>query len=140
MLEQILRYLRNWFVVSIHTGEFTVGNGNSDFDFLMPGQYYRIVGSVFNDGVYCYKSEGFLQEETFRGSVWALAVPGLILDLAKEIEEWEEKNAAIVNSPYQSESFGGYSYTIKSAGRAGDATDVSWQSVFSKRLNAWRKL
>lgn len=140
MLEQILRYLRNWFVVSVRTGEFTVGSGSIDLDFLMPGQYYRIVGSVFNDGVYCYKSEGFLQEETFRGSVWALAIPGSILDLAKEIEEWEEKNAAIITSPYQSESFGGYSYTMKSGNGNRDASDISWQSVFAKRLNAWRKL
>ena len=28
MLERVLRYLRNWFVASVHTGEFTVENGS----------------------------------------------------------------------------------------------------------------
>ena len=40
-------------------------------------------------------------------------------------------------SPYQSESFGGYSYTKASASN-GDQVD--WKTVFRSRLNRWRKI
>ena len=136
MLEQVLRYLRNWFVVSVHSGSFVVENGSIDLPFLKDGQYFKIEGSVFNDGVYQYPAE--LRDETFTGSVWALAIPKAVLDIASDIEEWNTKNAERVNSPYQSESFGGYSYTLKSGdGSGGGAT---WQSAFASRLNAWRKI
>ena len=40
-------------------------------------------------------------------------------------------------SPYTSESFGGYSYT-----KATDANGapIGWQKAFASRLNKWRKL
>ena len=136
MLEQVLRYLKNWFVVSIHSGEFAIEGNHLDFPYLREGQYFRIVGSVFNDGVYQYPAT--LKDETFNGSVWALAIPKEVLDIVSDIEEWNAKNADRVNSPYQSESFGGYSYTLKSEnGSGGGAT---WQRAFASRLNAWRKL
>lgn len=136
MLEQVLRYIRNWFPAYFHNGTFVVENGAIDLPFMQNGQYFRVVGSVFNDGVYQYPAE--LKDETFNGSVWALAIPKAVLDIASDIEEWNAKNADRVNSPYQSESFGGYSYTLKSEnGSGGGAT---WQSAFASRLNAWRKL
>lgn len=136
MLEQVLRYIRNWFPASFHNGTFVIENGTIDLPFMQNGQYFRIVGSVFNDGVYQYPAE--LQDETFNGSVWALAIPKAVLDIVSDIEEWNVKNADRVNSPYQSESFGGYSYTLKAGnGSGGGAT---WQSTFASRLNAWRKI
>ena len=136
MLERVLRYLKNWFVVSIHNDEFIVENGTIPLSFLKEGQYFRIVGSVFNEGVYQYPAE--LKDETGTGSVWALSIPKAILDIVSDIEEWNVKNADRVNSPYQSESFGGYSYTLKSGnGSGGGAT---WESAFASRLNAWRKI
>lgn len=136
MLEQVLRYIRNWFPASFHNGTFFVENGAIDLPFMQNGQYFRIVGSVFNDGVYQYPAT--LKDETFNGSVWALAIPKAVLDIVSDIEEWNAKNADRVNSPYQSESFGGYSYTLKSENGAGGG--ATWQSAFASRLNAWRKL
>lgn len=136
MLEQVLRHLRNWFCVCIHNSEFVVENGAINLPFIQNGQYFRIVGSVFNDGVYQYPAE--LKDETFNGSVWALAIPKAVLDIVSDIEEWNAKNADRVNSPYQSESFGGYSYTLKSGNGSGDG--ATWQSAFASRLNAWRKI
>ncbi len=139
MLEQVLKYLRNWFCVSVHTGNYSVVGGGLELDFLRPGQYFRVVGSVFNDGVYQYPAE--LKDEAFYGSVWALAVPSAVLDLATEIEAWSKEYANRINSPYQSESFGGYSYTLKNAySPKGGSASVSWENVFSSRLNAWRKM
>ena len=76
--------------------------------------------------------------ETFTGEIWALAVPGAVIDLAVEIEAWETKNGAVSTGPYQSESFGGYSYTKATDAQTGGA--VTWQSAFRSRLNQWRKI
>ena len=61
--------------------------------------------------------------------------------ISEEIKEWRKKYKDVINSPYTSESFGGYAYT-KSGGVSvsGSAGVVTWQSVFKSRLNEWRKL
>ena len=138
MLEQVLRHLNNWFLVEIHEGTFTVENGSITLPFLLTNQYFRIAGSVFNDGLHQYPAVD-LTGETFTGSVWALAVPKAVIDLSVEIETWQEKNGEAVASPYQSESFGGYSYTKRSAG-SDSGTLNGWQDAFRGRLNDWRKL
>nr|DAE19459.1 MAG TPA: hypothetical protein [Podoviridae sp. ctyDR6] len=138
MLEQVLRHLNNWFLVEIHEGTFTVENGSIALPFLLTHQYFRIVGSVLNDGLHQYPAVD-LTDETFTGSVWALAVPKAVIDLSVEIEAWQEKNGEAVASPYQSESFGGYSYTKRSAG-SDSGTLNGWQDAFKGRLNDWRKL
>nr|DAG17282.1 MAG TPA: Protein of unknown function (DUF3199) [Caudoviricetes sp.] len=138
MLEQVLRHLNNWFLVEIHEGSFTVENGSITLPFLLTNQYFRIVGSVFNDGLHQYPAVD-LTDETFTGSVWALAVPKAVIDLSVEIEAWQEKNGEAVASPYQSESFGGYSYTKQTAGSNGGAY-AGWEMTFKSRLNDWRKL
>lgn len=139
MLENVLRHVRNWFLTSdgVHTGVYTIAEGSIALPFLLPGQYFRIVGSVFNDGVYKYPAEG-LFDETFNGVVWALAIPKALLDLVAEIEAWQQKNGASAAGPYQSESFGGYSYTRATDAATGGA--VTWESAFRSRLNQWRKI
>jgi len=136
MLEEILRSIRNFFVLpgGIYTDSFTVENGSVMLPFLAEGQHFRIIGSVFNDGVYQYPVVG-LQDERFAGSIWALAIPPDFLKLAGEIEQWQEKNGDA--GPYQSESFAGYSYTI-ATGKDGQA--LTWQDAFRKRLNVYRKI
>ena len=139
MLEQVLRHLNNWFLVEIHEGTFTVENGSITLPFLLTNQYFRIVGSVLNDGLHQYPAVD-LTDETFTGSVWALAVPKAVIDLSVEIEAWQEKNGEAVLSPYTSESFGGYSYTKASGGNADTSAVTGWQDAFRSRLNDWRKL
>lgn len=140
MLEQILRHLRNWFVVDggVHIGTYTIEDGGLDLPFLQNGQYFRVVGSVFNDGVYQYPTTN-LATERFYGAVWALAIPKDVVEISKEIDEWQKKNGEAASGLYQSESFGGYSYTKHSNGEAGGAI-TSWQAAFRDRLNQWRKL
>lgn len=138
MLEQVLRHLNNWFLVEIHEGTFTVENGSIALPFLLTNQYFRICGSVFNDGLHQYPATD-LTDETFTGTVWALAVPKAVVTLSEDIAAWQEKNGEAVASPYQSESFGGYSYTKRSAG-SDSGTLNGWQDAFRGRLNDWRKL
>ena len=139
MLEQVLMHLKNWFLVpgGIHEGTYTIEDGGITLPFLANGQYFRICGSVFNDGLHQYPASD-LKAETFEGTVWALAVPQAVIDLASEIEAWEKKNGDASVSPYQSESFGGYSYSKATDSASGGA--VTWQSAFRSRMNAWRKL
>ena len=139
MLEQVLMHLKNWFLVpgGIHEGTYTIEDGGITLPFLENGQYFRICGSVFNDGLHQYPASD-LKEETFDGTVWALAVPQAVIDLSTEIESWQTKNGDASVSPYQSESFGGYQYSKATDSASGGA--VTWQSAFRSRMNAWRKL
>ena len=139
MLEQVLMHLKNWFLVpgGIHEGTYTIEDGGIALPFLANGQYFRIVGSVFNDGLHQYPAND-LKSETFEGNVWALAVPQAVIELAYEIESWQTKNGDASVSPYQSESFGGYQYSKATDSASGGA--VTWQSAFRSRLSAWRKL
>ena len=139
MLEQVLMHLKNWFLVpgGIHEGTYTIEDGGITLPFLANGQYFRICGSVFNDGLHQYPASD-LKAETFEGTVWALAVPQAVIDLATEIESWQTKNGDASVSPYQSESFGGYQYSKATDSATGGA--VTWQSAFRSRMNAWRKL
>ena len=134
MLEEVLQHLNNWFLVpdGIHTGEFIVQDGRLTLPFLQTGQYFRVVGSVFNDGLHQYPAKN-MTDETFDGAVWALAVSRAVITLADEIVSWDAKNGA--PGPYTSESFGDYSYS-KATNASGVA--VGWQDVFKSRLNAWR--
>ena len=96
----------------------------------------RIVGSVFNDGVYQYPATS-LTDEVFEGAVWAMALPPSIIALAAEIEEYNKSDAAKLTG-FSSESFGGYSYQKFTDGNGGDGS--SWQNIFKDRLRKWRKL
>lgn len=141
MLTELCQELRNWFVREKHFGTFEIEGGTITAPFLVNGQYYRIVGSTFNDGVHQYGTEP-LVDETFDGAVWALAIPTAVIELANEIGEWRklyEAPDSQAMSPYMSESFGGYSYS-KGSAYSGDAGGSGWKSVFASRLNMWRKI
>lgn len=139
MLEQVLMNIRRWFPVEggIHSGTFIIKDGGIALPFLADGQYFRICGSVFNDGLHQYNVLDLI-DETFTGTIWALAIPKAVIDLSKEIEKWQEKNGEAVASPYSSESFGGYSYSKATDAETGGA--VTWQSAFKQQLSAWRKI
>ena len=138
MLEQILGYIHNYFEREIVRSTFTISSGSINVAFLQEGQYFRIVGSVFNDGVHQYPASE-LTDEVFEGEVWAMAVPPAVIALKNEIEEWNNNNNG--NSPFVSESFGGYSYTKGTSSRGnGTSTPLGWKDVFASRLDQWRKI
>lgn len=136
MLTEICAEIKNYFCKKIYTKEFSIINGElKDVDFLQDGQYFRIVGSVMNDGVYQYPAYD-LNDEKFSGAIWSMAVPPAVIDLAGKIEKFCKSDD---NKPtaYVSESFGGYSYS-----KATDSSGIAagWKTVFAKELNAWRKI
>ena len=149
MLTEICQELKNWFEKDRCYGDFTIQSGSITQDGvevpIKDGQYFRVIGSIFNDGVHLFGSvSSVLIDEDFSGEIWLMAVPKAVVDLAAEIGSWVEKYGGVdsVNmSPYNSESFGGYSYS-KSGGGSSDGTSGAgtWQGVFAKRLNIWRKI
>lgn len=146
MLTQICQYLRNWFAREKLFGTFKVENGVLTFADgealpLLGNQYFRVVGSVFNDGVKQAGVDELQDEPAFAGAIWSMAIPQEIIDLDGEIENWISKNAEAISSPYSSESFGGYSYTIRTNySAASGSSQISWQSVFGPQLSPWRKI
>ena len=145
MLTELCQELRNWFEREKYFGTFTIEGGQlADGSFLQDGQYFRIVGSVFNDGVYVWP-DSTLHDEVFDGAIWAMAVPPTVIALSEKIQEWNEKYGGVNSSamsPFQSESFGGYSYTKSSGGGSGSTASSAptWKSVFASELNKWRKI
>lgn len=141
MLEQILDHIHNYFVKDVYHGKYKITSGAINLPFLINGQYFKIVGSVLNDGLYRYPASD-LQDEDFEGEIWALAIPTAVIKLSEDIENWMEKYGEQAMSPYQSESFGGYSYSKKSAGnQSSNNNDIlNWQAIFKSRLNHWRKI
>ena len=136
MLTEICAEIRNHFCQSKHFGEFIISGGSiAPLDFLKDGQYFRIIGSTFNDGVHQYPAAD-LTDESFSGAVWAMSLPPDLIALAAEIKAYNESDAGKA-SPFTAESFGGYSYT-----KATDASGapIGWKKVFASRLNKWRKL
>ena len=132
--------IKNYFDVKRSYGEYTVSGGTIVIDDMQEGQFFRIIGSVFNDGVYQYPASG-LKSETFEGAIWYMAVPPDVISLVAEMSAWEEKNASALNSPYSSESFGGYSYSKASgASTAGGDGSVTAFSHFADKLKLWRKV
>lgn len=141
MLTELCGALRNWFETDRISDTYTVKNGSIALPFLQDGQFFRVVGSVFNDGVHQYPDYA-MADETFDGAIWPMAVPPAVLSLAEDIDAWQEKNGDAASSPFMSESFGGYSYSKASTGATNGGTGVvvSWQTAFKSRLNQWRKI
>lgn len=146
MLSVICKELNNWFEKERYIGTFTIENNEITGTYsLQENQYFRIVGSVFNDGVYQYNDELLLTNETFDGAIWAMAIPQEVIALAADIKDWCGKYQSVDSaamSPFNSESFGGYSYSKGSGGSSSGNIDLSgtWQGAFADRLNGWRKI
>lgn len=152
MLSEVCDFVHNYFEYEIHHGTFSIVNGGIDLTGLVKnGQRFRILGSALNDGIYTYYDESALynddddaladlMDETFTGAIVAMAIPKEFLKIVSDITEWQNKNGQIVESPYTSESFGGYSYT-KATGSGSNAGGVlGWRDIFRARLNAYRRI
>lgn len=149
MLQQVLENIHNMFVNVQKDATYTIAGGSLSLDFLKEGQRFWIVGSDLNDGVYTYHASGIkndddtgaagLKDETWAGTICALAVPPAVIALSGEIKSWVDTNGEIVDSPYTSESvLGVYSYAKKTGTGAGGT--VTWQDTFKSRLDRWRRV
>lgn len=152
MLENVLKSIKNWFLMhnGIKTGTYTIENGGISLPFLFKGQYFRICGSVFNDGLYRLTDDGDivdgdgnktqLSDETFNGTIWCLAIPKEVIRLSEEITEWDAKYGEQIASPYTSESFGGYSYSKPSSVDTDGRASFGWETAFKSKLDIYRRI
>ena len=152
MLEQVCAHIHNYFISAAYPAQYSIVSGViSPMPALKDGQRFWVTGSDLNDGVYTYhpgvitnddNTEGAdLQDETFSGTICAMAVPKTFMSLVTEIGDWMEKYGEAVNSPFTQETVVGvYSYmkATKSTGTGAGVRD--WTDVFASRLNEWRKV
>lgn len=146
MLTEICAEIKNYFTYECdrHIGDFAIVNGQITPSLDFPTEYFRIIGSRLNDGV--HKVSDQLVDEEFHGAIWIMSPPADFLALVEEITAWQEANGKVDSqamSPYQSESFGGYSYSKASGSSSGSSNGSSvptWQSQYAKRLNIYRRL
>lgn len=135
-MTELCAELNNYFERGEKSGEFEIIDGELNVDFLLNNQYFRISGSIFNDGVHKFPDDK-LTDEKFSGEILLMAIPPAVISLADDINAWLESNKTALNSPYSSESFGGYSYSLT---QGADGNGISWQGKFRAELNKYRKV
>ena len=151
MLTEIMEYLNNYFVpLAADRKSYTISGGVISPSFgAAEGDRFYICGSIRNDGVYTWHASGIkddddseaagLRDETFAGTIRLCAVPHAVLRLSEEIKQWVATYGAQLASPMQSETFNGYSYTLKS-GNGNNGGSLSWHDCpAAKNLERWRK-
>lgn len=149
MLSEICAEIKNYFTFKgdIHIGDFAIVNGAITPPVDLPTDYIRIVGSHRNDGVHKLSDEAdtLADEPMFHGAIWIMSPPNDFLSLVEEIKAWQEINGkadSVAMGPFQSESFGGYSYSKGSGGSSenGKSSVPTWQSAYGSRLSIYRRI
>lgn len=147
MLEQILWHIHNRFEYRTQAvRRCRIEGGQLPSSVAIPDNaWYWVDGSLFNDGLHRHPATD-LEDEEFDGTVSTCSIPKALIDLSDEIAQWvadyDTGAAKALRSPYNSESFGGYTYTTKSGTTAQNGSDglSGWQLEFASRLNPWRKM
>lgn len=144
MIGEICAEIKNYFVYEgdKKIGDWEISNGQISPIIDLPTDYIRIVGSRLNDGVHKV-SEMTLQDEVFHGAIWIMSPPVDFLALADEIGAWQTKHGGVDStnmSPFQSESFGGYSYSKGASGSSATSSVPTWQGTYASRLNRYRRI
>lgn len=144
MLDDVCAEIKNWFTYANdkYIGDYSVADGTiSPLVDFKDTKYFRIIGSRKNNGVHKI-TDTLVDEREFHGAIWLMSPPKDFLDLVAEIEAWQAKYSEAVTSPYQSESFGGYSYAKASGGNGGTGSSIvpTWKDIFCSRLNRWRRI
>lgn len=150
MIEQVCAHIHNYFEVDentgqrmIHPGTYTIENGIITLPFLVSGNYFRVMGSELNNGVFEYQAAGNyeLVDETFTGVIWKMRPPRAFLKIVEDIEDWMDKYGEIMRNPYQSEDvIGVYRYTKMTSGKVSGDFIATWENVYKNQLDQWRKL
>lgn len=142
-LEEVLWHIHNWFERESESidGSFAIEDGALAFVSIPEGAWYRVQGSYLNDGLHHHPADDLTDEE-FVGTIMVLRIPRPLLRVVEDIAAWKEKNGAALDSPYASESFGGYTYTLKGEMSAQNGSQglTGWRAAFRDRLNPWRKM
>ena len=141
MISEICAEIKNYFTYPCdrHIGDWTIQSGIITPALDIPTDYIRIVGSRLNDGVHKRTDGSFnLTDEGFHGGIWIMSPPADFLTLCAEIDAWQAENGGKIAGPFASESFGGYSYSLKSSANGGGA--YTWADAFGTRLAGYRRI
>lgn len=145
MLTRVCRYLKNWFVKESYPGNITVSDGkvycNGSEIEMSEGQHFALVRTRYVYGAYSYGDE--IEDSEFEGAVWIMDVPQDVLDVVARMTEWETANGGVDSaamSPYQSESFGGYSYSKASGSNGKVGSSVFDNAEFASVLRPFKKI
>ena len=164
-IEALCGETHNYHELDRVVGDYAIENGNISLPFLVNGQFFRIQGSKFNDGVYIYSREYIIREATWEDVLkdnkdwnalteeeWGNLKHAELIDesftgaiwpmrmpraFLKLAQEIEEYNEseAAKPSPYTSESISGHYSYTKAS-----AAESAWENVFSAKLKRWRKV
>lgn len=164
-IESLCAEAHNYFETSKEINDYAIENGIISLPFLSENQFFRIVGSKFNDGIYIYSENFIIRDATWEDVLsdhpdWkALSEKdwGNIKHYALTDEEFHggiwpmrmpraflslakevhEYNLSEASkpSPYASENISGHYSYTK-----GSPSDNAWQNVFRSKLNRWRKV
>lgn len=136
VIDELCAECRNYFTSDKDklSGDFTITNGSLNLgDSAKNGQYFRVIGSTFADGIHQNPSV-FEQDESFSGCIWLMKIPMQFIRDAVLIKDWIDKYGDESSaSPYTSESFDNYSYSKDSTAKGG------WKSQFGTTISRWRK-
>jgi hypothetical protein len=108
---------------------------------MQEGQHFALVRTHYVYGTYAYGDE--IEDSEFDGAVWLMDVPKDVMDVAEKMTEWESANGGVDSpamSPYQSESFGGYSYSKGSSGKGKVGSSVFDNAEFAAVLSPFKKI
>ena len=100
---------------------------------LAPHQFYKIEGSIFNDGV--HQAGEPLTPETFTGTVQPMRVPPDFVALAQKITDYDAATPG--GGRYVSQSFNGWSGTMATGT---DGLPADGCTRYRREINQWRKL
>ena len=144
MLTEICQYLHNYFDYERHFGDISiVGHEvfcNGKLLEIESGQYFALFRHRIPLGVFQKKD---LTDKSFTGAVWLMDVPKAILDADAWADAWKANNMAAgsqTNSVYQSESFGGYSYSKGTNSKGKVGASIFDNAQFAAMLAPYRKL
>jgi hypothetical protein len=146
MIDNVLREIKNYFIVSQTSGSSFFANGVvvSNPSIFTVKQFVLVIGSALNNGVYQITSidlvnrkihfgkDDDIGSETVNCYVYGLAIPKALISLIGDIAEYDNANKTNIAS----ESIGDYSVSYTT----GSANETSWVSVFRKRLDPYRKM
>ena len=152
MLQEVMDFIHNYFVpIKAELKSYTITAGVISPDFgAEDGDRFLICGSRRNDGVYTFHASGIkndddkkaagLRDEMFAGTIRVCSVPPALLALSGEISTWVATYSAKLSGPFESESFNGYSYKLKTGGGNGGNGSFTWMDQFKTRLDPYRRL
>lgn len=148
-LEDILYHIHNWFVRgTMPVRACSISEGSlpaSVTSHLLDGQWYRIRGSILNDGLHQHPDTS-LSDEVFDGWIDSLAIPKALMNVAERIQEYidltRDARETALSAKYASESFDGYSRSIRTdlTSQGGSGGLTGWKAEFVADLNPWRKM